>query len=697
MAGQAIVSKAMNSALVAPQQERLGTIASTIMRVRHSVERLVRLLPIRWRILSIAGLNTGVVIVLAALIWNGANVLSSAWDELRQVRQSDQLLGLLASEAGRLQNLIHRYMNQPSPEIFAEILLLREAVLGTLRRRGSSDPMLSGSVDELALVTERFFNGFGDLRVEQSRISDTYETSVLKAARDMANLFADVERAVERADASIWPALGRSREAFAAALVAVNRYYLSPAAHAAEEARKNIAAIEQSIPDLMKHAENEVQRAKLNELSDRVVLFRKGLEQLTAHFATRDVLLRTAIDGNQSAMITAIDRLSEQMREREQQVQANFDHTLADIYRKVAFIAVIFLSMIVIMGFAIARSISAPLQDLRTTMQTIVSGQYDQKVEDTGAHDEIGEMARSVEVFRQNAIAKRQVEDDLRASKERAEQALSELRQAQTNLIEAEKLAALGGLVAGVAHEVNNPVGIGLTVASSFARRAESFAKEVGEGPLRKSSLDAFVSGSRDAAQQLVANLQRAGELIQSFKQVAVDRSHADRRQFDLREATDQIVASLRPALKRTKVSLSMDGATGVQMDSYPGSYGQVVTNLFLNALAHAFPDDRPGRVFIETRDIGGGLVEVLIGDDGIGMTEEVQKRAFDPFFTTQRTRGGTGLGLHIVYNLVTQRLGGRISLDSQVGRGTVFRMTLPRSAPREHSSGQPAGNKQAT
>ena len=687
----------MNSALVAPQQGRSGAPVSRLSRGRHSVERLVRLLPIRWRILSIAGLNTAVVILLAALIWNGAKVLSSAWDELRQVRQSDQLLGLLASEAGRLQNLIHRYMNQPSPEIFAEILLLREAVLGTLRRRGSSDPILSGSVEELALVTERFFNGFGDLRVEQAKISETYESAVLKTARDMANLYADIERAVVRPDASIWPALGRSREAFAAALVSVNRYYLSPAAEAAEEARKNIAALEQTIPDLVKHAENDVQRAKLNELSDRVAAFRHGLEQLAEHFANRDVLLRTAIDGNQSAMITAIDRLSEQMRKREQQVQENFDHTLADIYRKVAFIAVIFLSLIVIMGFAIARSISAPLQELRTTMQTIVSGQYDRKVEDTGVHDEIGEMARSVEVFRQNAIAKRQVENDLRASKESAEQALRELRQAQTNLIEAEKLAALGGLVAGVAHEVNNPVGIGLTVASSFARRAESFAKEVREGPLRKSSLEAFVSGSRDAAQQLVANLQRAGELIQSFKQVAVDRSHADRRQFDLREATDQIVASLRPALKRTKVSLSIDGAPGVLMDSYPGSYGQVVTNLFLNALAHAFPDERPGRVFIETRDIGGGLVEVLVADDGIGMSDEVQKRAFEPFFTTQRTRGGTGLGLHIVYNLVTQRLGGRISLDSQVGRGTVFRITLPRSAPREHPAAPPPSNEQAT
>ena len=229
-------------------------------------------------------------------------------------------------------------------------------------------------------------------------------------------------------------------------------------------------------------------------------------------------------------------------------------------------------------------------------MHAIVAGNYGQTVRDTDARDEIGEMARAVEVFRENAIAKRQAEIELKAAKENAEAALRELQETQQSLIEAEKLAALGGLVAGVAHEVNNPVGISLTVASSFARRCDQFAAEIRDGAVRRSTLDEFIGGSQEAAKQLVANLNRAADLIQAFKQVAVDRSHAERRMFELGEATEQIVASLLPALKRSAIAFSVDITEEIMMDSYPGPYGQVLTNLVLNALVHAFPGPPRGR-----------------------------------------------------------------------------------------------------
>jgi signal transduction histidine kinase len=646
-------------------------------------QSVVRVLPIRWRLLSIAALNATVAIILAALIWNGANVLSRAWDDVRTVRESDKLLVLLESEASRLQNLIHRYINQPSQEVLTEILGLHGEVLSTLRNRGAVDPVLSGSADELRAVTERFLQGFGEVRALQTTIAHTYENEVLKPAREMAGLYAIIEGAIGARDALLLPSLGKSREAFTASLVAANAFYLSLASDAADEARKNITTVEQTIPVMIDLAENNLQRTALTALAQRAAAFGDGLKTLAEQFAMRTNLLKTAIDDNQAAMIAVINKLSAQMTLRELQAQGSFDHTLANIYQNVALVAVIFLTLIVVIGALIARSIILPLKEIMAAMHAVVSEKYDQPIQGTQARDEIGEMARAVAVFRENAIAKRNAEDELRASKDRAEKALEDLREAQQNLIAAEKLAALGGLVAGVAHEVNNPIGISLTVASSFARRCDEFAKEVGSGPLRRSRLDEFLEGGRDAANQLVTNLQRAGELVQSFKQVAVDRSHADRRPFDLRESTDQIVASLRPVLKKSQITLTVDVPSGITMDSYPGSYGQVLTNLFLNSVVHAFPDGRAGSVLVEARQVRDD-VDIFVSDDGVGMSEEIQRRAFDPFFTTRRGEGGTGLGLHIIFNLVTQQLGGRLAFESRLGWGTRFRISLPRVAPGE-------------
>jgi signal transduction histidine kinase len=664
------------------QDEATERRPSLAARGRSGIVALLRAVPIRWRILSIAGLNSAVVVALVAMIWNGSQVLGSAWDDVRQVRESDKILALLESETGRLQNLIHRYINQPSPELFAEILLLREAVMGTLTTRASTDPMLSGSVEELERVTEHFLNGFGELRGVQATISKTYEDQVLTPARDMAGLYSIIEGATGHRDALIWPSLGKSREAFTAMLVAANAYYLSLASASAEEARRNTETIEKTIPVMSDLADNDLQRLALQRLQARAAALREGLAKLSEQLTNRTELLRNTIDASQAEAIGAIDDLSAKMREREQKAQETFDRTLADISRKVLSIAVIFLGIIITAGVLIALSIRLPLQQIMAAMRAITSGDYDRQVQGTGAKDEVGAMARAVEVFRENAIAKRKTEDELRASKEKAEGALLELNTAQQNLIDAERLAALGGLVAGVAHEVNNPIGISLTVASSFSRRAEMFEAELkSDSPLRRSQLEEFVRTSRDAAAQLVANLHRAAELIQSFKQVAVDRSHAERRQFSLSEATDQIIASLRPVLKKAPIALSVEVPEGLVIDGYPGSYGQILTNLFLNAANHAFADGRSGAITITAKPRGIDDVEIIFADNGAGMTPDVQRQAFDPFFTTRRNEGGTGLGLHIVYNLVTQQLGGRMMLDSRLGQGTTFRIIMPRAA----------------
>jgi signal transduction histidine kinase len=520
------------------------------------------------------------------------------------------------------------------------------------------------------------------LRGVQATISKTYEQEVLTPARDMAALYSVIEGATGHRDAQIWPALGRSREAFTGMLVAANAYYLSLATASAEEARRNTETIEKTIPVMADLADNDLQRMALDKLKARTVALREGFAKLTEELTNRTELLRNTIDASQAEAIGAIDDLSVKMRRREQRAQETFDRTLADISRRVLSIAVIFLGIIITAGVLIALSIRLPLQQIMAAMRAITSGDYDRQVQGTTAKDEVGAMARAVEVFRENAIAKRKTEDELRASKEKAEGALLELNTAQQNLIDAERLAALGGLVAGVAHEVNNPIGISLTVASSFSRRAEMFEAELrSDSPLRRSQLEEFVKTSRDAAQQLVANLHRAGELIQSFKQVAVDRSHAERRQFSLSEATDQIIASLKPVLKRSPITLSVDVPEGLIIDGYPGSYGQILTNLFLNAANHAFAGGRAGAISISARPRGADDVEIIFADDGAGMTPDVQRQAFDPFFTTRRNEGGTGLGLHIVYNLVTQQLGGRMMLDSRLGQGTTFRIIIPRTA----------------
>ena len=274
-------------------------------------------------------------------------------------------------------------------------------------------------------------------------------------------------------------------------------------------------------------------------------------------------------------------------------------------------------------------------------------------------------------------------EREVRRARDAAEAALQNLRETQNSLIEAEKLAALGRLVAGVAHEINNPLGTSLTLASSLERKSRLFAVDAAQGTLKRSSLNEFVEAIRDGSEQLQESLNRAAGLIESFKQVASDRNNSDMRSFDLGHLTEQVATGLRPALPKHDVTLNVECQRGLSMRSYPGSYGQVLTNLFLNSIAHAFPDGQQGKIAIKVSASGANGVEIIFTDDGCGMSADVRRQAFDPFFTTRRHQGCTGLGLHIVYSIVTDRLGGRLDLKSEPGRGTRVELELPKVAPR--------------
>lgn len=281
-------------------------------------------------------------------------------------------------------------------------------------------------------------------------------------------------------------------------------------------------------------------------------------------------------------------------------------------------------------------------------------------------------------------------------------QALADLRATQESLIRAEKLASLGGLVAGVAHELNTPVGITYTAATFLSDQIRDFRTHLaGTGAGPQGDLAAFLDRVDETAALLSANAARAAQLVQSFKNVAADRTSGERRRFELRPYLEEILRSLAPQWKWQGHSLGISGGEGVWMDGYPGALSQIVGNLVVNAGHHAFADGQLGHLRLDIRACAGTCagagsvpaVEIRFSDDGRGIAPEALPRIFDPFFTTRRGGGSTGLGLNIVYNLVVRVLGGRIDVESAPGRGTCFVMVLPLSAPDPLSASPQAGS----
>lgn len=278
----------------------------------------------------------------------------------------------------------------------------------------------------------------------------------------------------------------------------------------------------------------------------------------------------------------------------------------------------------------------------------------------------------------QQEVKERQLaETQLQEKARQLEQTLDSLRQAEDQLIQSEKMAALGGLVAGIAHEINTPIGIGVTATSLLVEKTSVFSARFEQGAIKRSDLAKFVDTALQSSQIALKNLERAAELIQSFKQVAGDQSSESKRIFNVYTYLEEILLQLSPKLKPTRLEVVIHGDRQLNVTSYPGAFSQIVTNLVMNSILHAYGPEDEGVITFKFYRQNDQFIFVYT-DEGTGIPASNLGKIFEPFFTTKRGQGGSGLGLNIVYNLVTRKLGGKIYCESQVGAGTQFTMVLP-------------------
>ena len=254
---------------------------------------------------------------------------------------------------------------------------------------------------------------------------------------------------------------------------------------------------------------------------------------------------------------------------------------------------------------------------------------------------------------------------------------LETLHQYQSQIVETEKMASLGQMVAGVAHEVNTPIGLGVTASTLMQDKLADIQKSFDEKKLTSSQLAKFLTDSKENLGIIYRNLERAASLIRSFKQVAVDQSNENRRQFNMLQLMNEVLLSLRPNLKKTQHEVVIDCDPKLDIDSKPGPVNQILINLIMNSLIHAFEHIEHGTITITVR-VELNRCFINYRDNGAGVPEHIKKRIFDPFVTTKRGEGGSGLGMHLVYNLVTQALNGKISLESTLGNGVDIQIDFP-------------------
>lgn len=772
----------------------------------------LRRLPVHWRIFLVVALNGVVVALLAALAFFGAREIIARWRDVGAAHAEYRVYAGIENEISRLQGLVHRYLGDPSGELLAEIDSRRRRLLQDLESFRTDDPSINAEFARLAGASRRFLVSFDSVRELSAGLRRLQDDVSARRGPEITSLMSGLETDAKADSPALTAGLARAREDLFESLAAFNAFFLSGEAAAAERAAVNFEQLRLELATLRDLAADPGRAALVDALSVRADELAQALVQARAYIERRGQVVVEDVDGRQQAMSEVMKRLIDASRGREIAAERDFMEAVSRLGWRLALLGAAFLSLTAAASWAIGQSIARPLRRLREEMTAVAAGDYAGGASEAAAPDEIGAMARALQVFKDNAQAKRRMEkerdeqerrwrlmletspvgvsiirardlarvycnpkyeelfglgpddsaaawplaqsfadeqdvalltrwflngdfvngwevrrrrrdgavwwcqldvrpvdyrgersfivwhydvterlasaDALRAAKERAESALENLHDAQESLVQAEKMAALGSLVAGVAHEINTPVGIAVTAASHLVDESEIINRKMRENALRRSDLDRFLGLCVEASSRVLSNAQRAAELIQSFKQVAVDQTYDDRRCFDLGQYLQEVAVSLGPKLKPGGHAVAIDCPPGVEMDGMPGALAQVVTNLVVNSVVHGFANGGPGRIAMAATVRAGTAegeadeITLVYDDDGVGIPADALPRIFDPFFTTNRAGGGSGLGLNIVYNIVQQKLHGHIRAESRRGQGARFTIVFPNRPP---------------
>jgi signal transduction histidine kinase len=386
-------------------------------------------------------------------------------------------------------------------------------------------------------------------------------------------------------------------------------------------------------------------------------------------------------------VIVQADRLNNHEQPIYFSVEILKDDFVKPINRAVMKVALIILGVVVVSIFLaiyVSRRFTRPMTHIKLLVESYSNSQFTQQLPSL-YFSEFQQLSQLLEDMA-NQLNKNQKELESRVEIRTAELGnankelkvlLEKQQNLQKHLVESEKMAQLGGLVAGIAHEVNTPIGIGMTAATSLHHFVDELGTAAEAGSLTKSNLHNLIVRCKECTDILVSNLTRSAELISNFKEVAVSQSEINLNGFYLNSFLKEVVSSLRPQTRKYNVAFHLNIPQELEVVSYQGVFAQIITNFVMNSLKHAFNQEDSFNITISAEQINGEL-QLKYQDDGIGMTDDVIEKIFEPFYTTKRGQGGTGLGMHIVYNLVSQKLNGQISVQSSSGKGTCICISVP-------------------